>query len=279
LEGALIERGDADNSMDLPPRDYKDIADAGKIPVHSVPMYNTMKHLAMLTTAKPFDDVRVRRAVAYAIPYQQIIDSALFGRARALHGAGADAPKDIVWPQAFPYNTDANRAKALLAEAGYASGFETSLAFDAQMATVDEPVALIIQDALSKIGIKATVNKVPDFPARRNQKAWPMAIDLFGAWFDDPDFFFRWIYHGQNTVWNLGGYKNEKMDQLLNAARNERQGPQYTALARQFIRLAMDDVPVIPLYQPVLDVAVQKSVGGYRYMFYRNPDFRTLAKA
>jgi peptide/nickel transport system substrate-binding protein len=52
-----------------------------------------------------------------------------------------------------------------------------------------------------------------------------MAIDLFGAWFDDPDFFFRWIWHGQNTVWNLASYKNPEMDRLLDAPGRSARAP------------------------------------------------------
>ena len=103
-----------------------------------------------------------------------------------------------------------------------------------------------------------------------------MAIDVFGAWFDDPDFFFRWIWHSQNTVWNLASYKNPEMDKLLDAARQERDSAAYAALAKQFIKLAMIDVPVIPLYQPNLEVVLQPDIKGYVYMFHRQVDATTL---
>jgi peptide/nickel transport system substrate-binding protein len=273
---ALIERGDADLSPDLPPREIADVVAAKKFKVESAPMANTIKYLTLSTVTKPFDDVRVRRAIAYAIPYQQVIDSSVFGRAKPMFGAPASAPSDASWPQPFPYDHDPDKAKALLTEAGLASGFETKLFFDAQLATIDEPAALVIQDALGKLGIRVAVEKLPDFPARRNQKSWPMAIDLFGAWFDDPDFFFRWIWHGQNTVWNLASYKNPQMDQLLDAARKERDGAAYAALVKQFVKLAMTDVPVIPLYQPTLDVVMQPDVKGYVYMFHRQIDANSL---
>ena len=248
---ALVEKGDADVSPDLPPREIADISATKKFRVDSAPMANTLKYLALSTITKPFDDVRVRQAVAYGIPYQKVIDSAVFGRAQPMFGASAAAPTEASWPQPFPYTYDPDKAKALLRDAGLASGFETKLFFDAQVATTDEPAALVIQDELGKLGIKISIEKLPDFPARRNQKNWPMAIDLFGAWFDDPDFFFRWIWHGQNTVWNLASYKNPEMDRLLDAARQERDGAAYASLVKQFVKLAMTDVPVIPLYQPI----------------------------
>jgi peptide/nickel transport system substrate-binding protein len=104
-------------------------------------MANTLKYLALSTMIKPFDDVRVRQAVAYGIPYQKVIDSAVFGRAQPMFGASAAAPADASWPQPFPYAYDPDKAKALLRDAGLAAGFETKLFFDAQVATTDEPAA------------------------------------------------------------------------------------------------------------------------------------------
>lgn len=276
---ALVERADADVASDLPPRDVADIVSAKRLNVESAQQANTLKYLALSTIIKPFDDVRVRQAIAYAIPYEKVIESAVFGRAKPMFGAPADAPQDASWPQPFPYAYDTDKAKALLAQAGLTNGFETTLYFDAGAATVDEPAALVVQDALGKLGVKVTIEKIPDFFARRSQKNWPMAIDVFGAWFDGPDFYYRWLWHGQNTVFNVASYKNPDMDKLLDAARQERDGAAYESLAKQFIKLAMTDVPYIPLYQPLLDVAVQADVKGYVYMFHRQVDARTLAKA
>lgn len=275
---ALLERADADVAPDLPPRDVSDIIASKKLTVGSTPMVNTLKYLALSTVIKPFDDVRVRQAIAWAIPYQKVMDSSVFGRAKPMFGAGATAPMDASWPTQFPYDLDLDKAKSLLKSASLETGFETKLYFDSSIATTDEPAALVIQDSLAKIGIRAAIEKLPDFAARRGQKNWPMAIDIFGAWFNEPDFFFRWIWHGQNALWNVGSYKNPEMDRLLDAARQERSGAAYGDLVKKFVKIAMTDVPVIPLYQPVLDVVMQKSIDGYIYQFHRQVDARTLVR-
>jgi peptide/nickel transport system substrate-binding protein len=66
------------------------------------------------------------------------------------------------------------------------------------------------------------------------------------------------------------------MDQLLDAARKERESAAYAALAKKFIKVAMTDVPVIPLYQPTLDVVMQPDIKGYVYMFHRQVDANSL---
>ena len=93
-------------------------------------MVNTLKYLALSTVIKPFDDVRVRQAIAWAIPYQKVMDSSVFGRAKPMFGAGANAPMDASWPTPFPYDLDLDKAKSLLKSAGLETGFETKLYFD-----------------------------------------------------------------------------------------------------------------------------------------------------
>jgi peptide/nickel transport system substrate-binding protein len=54
----------------------------------------------------PFSDVKVRQAVAYALPYAQLMQGAIYDRAIAMFGASADQPMTSAWPQPFPYRTN-----------------------------------------------------------------------------------------------------------------------------------------------------------------------------
>ncbi|MGL1080542.1 ABC transporter substrate-binding protein, partial [Vibrio parahaemolyticus] len=78
----------------------------------------------------PFDDVRVRRAIAYALPYKALFDGAVFGHGAPLYGAASAEPANATFPQPYPYDTDLDRAKALLAEAGLAGGFATTFSYN-----------------------------------------------------------------------------------------------------------------------------------------------------
>ena len=99
----------------------------------SLPFSNGIQYIGMNVTKPPFDNPKVRQAVAYAIPYQKIMDAVLFGLANPMFGAAADKATEVAWPQPTKYNTDIAKAKALLAEAGYANGFETTLSFDLEL--------------------------------------------------------------------------------------------------------------------------------------------------
>jgi len=280
---ALMERGDADVVLDTPQKDASEIVaekGSGKYVVAGVPVENSLKYLGMVTTQKPFDNVKVRQAIAYAVPYEQIYKTAIYGRGRMMNGAPMDAPKDASWPQPFPYSTDLEKAKKLLVEAGYPEGFETTISFDMGEATADEPTAVLIQEALGKLGIKVAIEKIPsaNFRSAMLQKNRALHLASFGGWLNYPDYFFFWGYHGQNAVFNTMSYQNKEMDALIDASRYEENPAKYKDVMMKFIRKAMDDVPRMPLYQQMLDVGMQKNVKGYTYWFHRQLDFRQFEK-
>jgi peptide/nickel transport system substrate-binding protein len=140
---ALMERGDADISYGVPPKDAKEIATGkrarGKLKIVGVPIPNAIWYVGMNVKNPPFSDVRVQQAVAYALPYAQLMQGAIYDRAIAMFGASVDQPMTSAWPQPFPYQTNLERARQLMAEAGMASGFETTLSFDLGEGTISEP--------------------------------------------------------------------------------------------------------------------------------------------
>jgi len=276
---ALLERGDADISYDLPNKDFVELKDNGKLNIVSVPYSNGVQYIGMNVKIAPFDNPKVREAVACAIPYQKIMDAVLFGLAKPMFGAAADKATEVAWPQPTKYVTDITKAKALLAEAGYPNGFETTLSFDLGFAGVNEPLCVLVQESLAQIGIKTTINKIPGANWRGEllKKNMPMITNAFGGWLNYPEYFFFWCYHGQNAVFNTMGYKNPAMDALIDKARFTT-GPEYEAAVKGFIDMAFEEVPRVPIYQPLLNVAMQKNVTGYRYWFHRQLDYRQLAK-
>ncbi|WP_458098155.1 ABC transporter substrate-binding protein [Roseomonas sp. WA12] len=274
---ALIERGDADISYGLPPKDFKDLAEAGRVRVVGVPVPNALWSLSLNAATGPFTDVRLRQAVAWAIPYEAIMQASLFGRGVPMFGGPAEPT--TAWPQPFPYSTNAARARALVQQAA-PGGVTTSLLFDAGAATISEPMAVLIKEALAPIGISVELNKIPgaNFRGELNKKTAPMVINRFGGWLDFPDYYFFWNYHGSNSIFNISSYQNPAMDRLIDTARFAPDNASYDAAVKGFIGLSETEVPVIPIAQPLHDVAMQRSIGGYQFWPSREPDFRFLTK-
>jgi peptide/nickel transport system substrate-binding protein len=280
---ALLERGDADISFELPPKDFAEMKQQAKLMIASTPISNGIQYIGMNVAKPPFDNLKVRQAVAYAIPYQKILDAVMFGQAKPMFGAPHDAATSASWPQPHSYNTDIAKAKALLAEAGHENGFETTLSFDLGFAVVNEPLCVLLQESLAQVGIKTTINKIPGSNWRNEliKKDLPLIANVFSGWLDYPEYFFFWCYHGQNAVFNTMSYQNKEMDALIDGARTAAAAGDRAAYDHDvegFVDKAFADVPRIPLYQPYLNVAMQKNMSGYRYWFHRRLDYRTLVK-
>lgn len=278
---ALLERGDADVAFDLLPKDVVSLGQSGRMKVVSTPMANTIQFIAMNNSLKPFDNKKVRQAVAYALPYEKMFQAAVFSRARRLYGAESAKPSSSEWPAVSPYKTDVARAKALLAEAGLPQGFETTFSYSTGTASIDEPVAILIQEALAPIGIKLMLNKVPgaQILTQLQKKELPIFVYQTAALLNNTDYFFRIFYHGSNGPWNFGSFVNPAMTKLIDDARFEHGHAKYDAMCRRMVEIAMDEVPIVPLWQPLLEVAMQKTVAGYTYMYHRQLDARTVTRA
>ena len=281
---ALLERGDADISYDLPNKDFVELKSNGKLSIVSMPYSNGIQYIGMNVKQPPFDNPKVRQAIAYALPYQKIMDAVLFGLANPMFGAPADAPTEVAWPQPHKYNTYLAKARQLLADAGYPNGFETTISFDLGFAVVNEPLCILVQESLGQIGIKTTINKIPgaNWRTELNKKTMPLFTNVFSGWLDYPEYFFFWCYDGQNSVFNTMSYQNPDMDRLIDGARTAAavgDTPTYDKDVRGFVDLAYHDMPRIPLFQPYVNVAMQKNISGYQYWFHRRLDYRALVKA
>jgi peptide/nickel transport system substrate-binding protein len=281
---ALLERGDADISYDLPNKDFVELKDMGKLTIVSTPYSNGIQYIGMNVKQPPFDNLKVRQAVAYALPYQKIMDAALFGLAKPMFGAPAGTSLEVAWPQPHGYYTDIAKAKQLLAEAGYPNGFETTLSFDLGFAGVNEPICVLTQESFAQIGIKCTINKIPGATWRTelNKKILPLYTNVFSGWLDYPEYFFIWCYHGKNSIFNTMSYQSKEMDGYIEGAVTaaaEGDKASYEKDVKGFVKLAFDDIPRISLYQPYVNVAMQKNVSGYQYWFHRRLDYRALVKA
>jgi peptide/nickel transport system substrate-binding protein len=280
---ALMERGDADISFDLPAKDFSEMKKAGKLMMISNPIGNGMYSVEMNVVNPPFNNEKVRQAVAYAIPYQKIVDAAMFGVGNPLFGAKSNDASSIAWPQRTGYANDMAKAKALMSASGVGP-IDTTISFDLGDAVNSEPIAELIQESLGEIGIKTTINKVPgsNWRSEMAKKSMPLMVNFFSGWLDYPEYFFFWCYSGQNAIFNTPSYVNKDMDALIDGAREAAavgNKDKYATDVKGFITKAFTEVPRVPLLQPYLNVATQKNISGYCYWFHRQVDYRSIVKA
>jgi peptide/nickel transport system substrate-binding protein len=277
--GALVERGAADIAIEIPPNDFAAILERGKARAIAIPMPNQMDFLAMNSQASPFNDVRVRQAVAYALPYQQIFQSVFRSRGAPLYGATGD-PQPAIFPQPSAINTDIDRAQALLKDAGQSSGFETSLIYSAAKAAYFDPLSLAIRDALGKLNIRVNIDRLPgaQFDERVAARNTQMLLDNRVAWLSLPDYWFTAFYTGTSSS-NLGNFASPKLDQMLKDLPGDASPQVYGNKTREMSKLVLTEVPMIPLRRGAVEFVMSKELSGYTYWFHGLPDARDLKRA
>ncbi len=277
---SLIEKGDADLSIDLSANDVLSLEGKGKLKVVSTPQFNAFTLIAFNTQMAPFDKVKVRQAIAAALPYDDLFKASIFQRGAPLHnGKWTGEPPTSLFPQPMPFAQDLAKAKALLTDAGFPNGFETTFSFNVGSATISEPMAALVKESLAKIGIKVEVQKLPDaqISTMVSEKKLPFLTENSIAWLPSTDYFFRVFFNGPSR-WNYSSWANAEIDALTKKSQFETDPKAYEVQAKRMVALAAEEVPLILLWQPNQDAVMAPSIEGYTYWFHRQVDFRDLSR-
>jgi peptide/nickel transport system substrate-binding protein len=140
---------------------------------------------------------------------------------------------------------------------------------------------LLIQENLGKIGITAQVNKIPGASWRTKalvEKGLELHIKNFGGWLNYPDYYFYWAYI-KGHLFNSMNYLNPDIEALVNESLPMAvDDPKYAPNIKKMVSIAMDEVPLIPLWQPTLEVAMRPGVEGFVNWFHRQLDIRSFVK-
>jgi len=222
----------------------------------------------------PFNDLRVRRALNHAIDVPTMVKEVLQGYAAV--ATGQFPPSSWAFdPRVKPYPYDPNRAKALLAEAGFTPGpdgvltkdgkrFSFSIRHDQANQTMKD-TGVIIPEYLKKIGGEATLEPLD----------WPTFVKkLFASEFEaivvnwtnhhDPDPFAYTIWH--SSQWkgrNFAHYKNPKADEELEAARRTASQADRKKHYAEFSKILMEDAPYVFLYFPQQVYVAKQGYDGF----------------
>jgi peptide/nickel transport system substrate-binding protein len=277
----LVERGDADLVIDLQASDVQSLEAKGKLKVISTPQYNAVTFVSMNNQIPPFDNINVRRAIAFALPYDDMFKAALFGRGSPLFGATwADGkPSSGAYPIPQPVKLDLEKAKDYLRAAGLPDGFSTTFSFNVGQASTAEPMAALLKESLAKVGITVDIQKLPDaqMSTQINEKKLPFFTEGIVAWLPSTDYFYRNFYTG-NQRWNYSSINNPELVAIAQEARFETDQAKYEEDGKKLNAIHFSEIPQIPLWQPSQDAVMAPSIEGYTYQFHRQVDYRDLSR-
>jgi peptide/nickel transport system substrate-binding protein len=264
---SLLRQGDVDVALVLSPEQLDTIKDAPGIEIQQQKPSTTFIAIAMNPNIEPFDDVRVRRALSYAIPYDEIHDDVYKGFA---------AEPDSFVPSNFPdhtgeywvYEYDLDKAQQLLEEAGYGDGFDVTLTF-AEFTPAEKNVAIALQTAFKKIGVNLTINIVS--PAV-HQKAFvdrsePMIMYTAQSHIFDSVYAVQiYLGSGAASYLNAGDYVNPELDDLLAEGASEQDPEKRAEITREIQELVADDAPWLLAAIEDYVIATRDNVKGFAWM-------------
>lgn len=196
----------------------------------------------------PYDNALVRQAIAYSYDAEEMLLVAM-----GLEEGGTLTASPVVNgglgynADLAPYPQDIEKAKALLAEAGYPDGFETTIytpnaAFRKNMATY-------LQSCLAEINITAKIEVMEQAALLEEIRAGntPIFIMGFTGTSSDSDFFLYGQYHSGQT-YNYDKYENAELDEILDKARTITDTDERDALYREAVQIIYDEVPDVQTF-------------------------------
>jgi peptide/nickel transport system substrate-binding protein len=242
-----LRSGEIDIATNVPPNQVEALK---KVKGLTVALFPQMRFdfVYVNHAKKPFDDLRVRRALNYVVNRQAILKSVLFGYGQV---ATSMLPPMLYWNDELkPYPLDVSRARALLKEAGVPNGFPAEILIVAGDNQASQ-IATIMKDELKAIGVdlKVTVLEVGAVRARRKAGDFQMIKGYYTSDVVDPDELIAFgIDYAGGAVAKWMGFKNERISKLAEAAATEMNAARRKALIVEIQKIAYDQAAVIPLF-------------------------------
>ena len=269
---SLLQGGSVDVAQFLQPLEYMTLAKVPGVKIDAVPA-SFATWIELNTKFKPFDDPRVRQAMNFALPREEILRTVYQGLADKQTGC---IPK--IYPnftdQFWRYDTDLDKAKALLVEAGLKDGFKSTLSYNAGD-PVQEPIAIIYQTALRKIGVEIVLNKVPaatfyDFVTKREQ---PLIFYVDSPWVPDPGYATQLYFNSKSYV-DYSNYVNPEVDALIKSGLETTDPKARLDIYTRVQQIVMSEAPWAFIVWPRYVLARRANLKGFTYYTSNNLRFQ-----
>lgn len=259
----LLQSGAVDIAEDLPLKDIKAAQSNPQIHVVNEPSRQIV-FLGMNNKVKPFNNVKVRQAIDYAVPYKTIISQVLDG-----YGVQMTSPVPVGTPTHTDkfdvYKTNIAKAKKLMKQAGYSKGFSTTIDVSSGNEEGQE-TAIWVQQALKQIGITVTIDQMPGATYTAKLQKHQLPFFFFNNWIsinNDPFYHLYWMF--DSSCCDYTNYSNPTVTKLINRDLLSSNTAQRNADSVKIQKIIMQDAPWTFLYQPNLVLAMRSDVKGYVY--------------
>lgn len=221
-------------------------------------------YISFNTMRAPFDNVKARQAIAYAIDKQLIVDTLLYGQ-----GTPANSViNEVVFGgvkglEGIPY--DPEMAKKLAKEAGIEDGTELMISVNDNQVRIE--TCQVIQGMLSEIGIDLKI-EVLEFGAlieKTTQKQHDMAFFGWITSTSDADYTYYPLFHSSmvGAPGNRSFYNNPVVDKLIEDGRSNANYDERSVIYEEIADILADEVPSLPIYFQKMSVGFNNNVEGF----------------
>lgn len=259
-----LRAGDVDLIETVPWKDADSLEKTPNIKLDSV--NGPFMQLQFNTKFKPFNDPRVRQAISYAIDRKSIINTAFSGRGEAIYGMaipnGYMGYSDKV-NNYFKHDTE--KAKQLLAEAGYPNGFKARLLSTSQF-SFHQQTAVAVQAELKKIGIEVELD-LPDWATRINKNTegdYDFVVAGTAGDITDADWLSNFYTGGEVRLNNSAYFNDDVINQLLIDGRKEFDPAKREENYAKLIDRAMELSPFVYLSWREQSYGMNSNVEGFK---------------
>jgi len=274
---AELQAGAIDFTIGLPPDVRETITSDPNLVEPEVDPFN-IAYVAMNVSAKPLDDPKVRQAIAHAINKQEILDAFYGGVGEVANSFLPPAMEEFRATSAPTYEYDPEKAKALLAEAGFPNGFNTMTLSDGTETALEfwympvsrpyyatpKPVAEAFAAQLADVGIEVELKTedwgvyLDNVDAAKKQGMWMLG---WTGDYNDPNNFL-YTFFGP-TGQQQQGYSNPRIIELLDEARSAPSEADAVRLFQEAQTLIAQDVPRIPIVHAPPVYAAKQTLQGW----------------
>lgn len=257
-----LETGEVDLAYDLGITDLESLAGNESVTTLTSPS-TTVWYVGMNVQKAPFDNEKVRQAVAYALDPQGYIDLVFSGEATPANYTMLPPSVDGYVSDCSDYSCNVEKAKELLAEAGYPDGFSTTLwCSDTQ---VMRDSAVVIQEQLRQVGINAEVKTLESgqFQSETGNGAHDMFI--MSKTSIDPDSMLRSMYHTEalGPSGNRCFWTTPEVDALIDEASTTTDTEHAMELYAEIQSKVAEAAPLVPMAVEHLNAGMQSNVKGF----------------
>ena len=263
-----LQAGDYDVAVRIPPEDVSRLMNEGRVRVYAE-QSNRVLYVGFNLAKKPFDDVRVRQALNYAIDKESIVKNIYQDRAAVV--PNVVGPLNTGYAAVKGYEYDPAKAKKLLAEAGYSNGLEITFWTPKGRYLKDYELAQVIQQQLAAVGIKAKLEvfEWARYLSTLRRPKEEAKFDMYLLGFAASTGEARWVLYGLSSCaqWppagnNAGFYCNKEVDQAVDKAVTSRNAKDRDGFMRKAQEILTQDPVAIYLLATKETVGMSLKVNG-----------------